>query len=725
MIGLEIQWRSDMRRFGAGVLLLLAGCSSFCNRPDNQVVPTLSFTERIKKYTQSEKVRNEDQWVPLFRTELMGMDGWAPPQQWFTKSGTLPDAAMEQAALEYGFRLSTKYVEAVSEKFTSDDSLGDIKSYFRLDRTETCQVKVLTKFFPQDQGLTNSTLPLRGRSNLARRAVEMLTRIDEEHETLLLANLPSYTDRGPSPRMVSRSYPVGVSVSRVYPEDQTNAKTGGSAVPPAKVNTNAAQGIVNNIMVNSTYTAGNGTNKAGPATTSKPPTDDNDFKPDQDVTLTLSAALNSADGLDRIDYVSTYISIYPYPSYSDSSVSLETEFWRYFFSLQSQRLLVRGEGRGEGFANATNSIETDLREAFESMQVNFRNVKTTAVAKDEDLGTVTRGTEDSLAATIAATIPVAPASVTPNVSMASKETSQTQAKLVRQIEQLATYLSPDARFLRITERGMINANVPGRYNEQVTLHIPAASEPLLVIQAESVEDAGKTNKEPDGVSTNVTPQTKEIPSQAKPTVKAAPQWGLRIRSLARPLYRRVDAIVVSVAVVRHPTKLRRSHLDMFGLSPDDAADTDFIVGLPRPSRITLWTSPVTLDGVYAKELDPGIQDGNEQLYFDSPSAGIYEPAPVRLSGFDDTTLQLLQGEIARAIRAKAHQAAETAIPQREDPFPELRVVRDPDPSTNGGYFIVLSNTTSAATIRLGTGTPDSKVLRSFSTEFFPSQPTDP
>src|ERR1017187_1606933 len=465
-----------------GVLLLLlplAGCSYLVTRPDNTLAPTASLGRRIAEYGRPKSVK--DEWIKSLVSELNQMDGWSPPCDWYTNDMAILTAAMGPGAKEYGFDLAaTGYVNAVSE------GLRHTQEYFSFSPQENPDTSFLGIYCPNDFKLawTNTPTLLPGKVNLIRRTVEMLKRIDVEHETLLVnEDSKQYKKRGPSLQMVSQQYPVGVSIARIYPADSqkpVTGKTTGTEIPsPPQIMVNSAykgNGSPPQIMIGSGYDSGD-------VATTKPSRDDSDFNPVQDITLTLSTVLNSADTLDRVEYVSTFIYVYPYQKPSNKDVSLGNEFWKKFFAIQSGRfdISIRDGARIIDRTIAEDSIEMDLRRAFEAMAFRFQNVTTTVVTKDLDLGTVSRGTEDTLTAAIGATIPVGPAAINPSLAASSKDTSSVVMKLLRQLDQRSTYISQNADFLRITQRGMSSANLAGRFNEQLQLYIPPAQETLQVL----------------------------------------------------------------------------------------------------------------------------------------------------------------------------------------------------------------------------------------------------
>lgn len=596
--------------WGLLVVLTLAGCSavSISSRPDNRVIRAASFEVRMKKWNQTQTNQiNADEnvlWMKRFCGELKDMDAWAPPPGWFTNSATLSSNISNVLA-------STGYPASLTNGVTTND-VRAASGYFFL--SESADEPGLTNFVSTNASVTNfisaagvpappsgDKLPLSGKLNLLRLAADMLLRIDDEHQTLLVNHLcpGKYSERGPSPRMVSRVYPVGVSLAVVNPPETQKSSEQTNSQPLVTINNypGGKPPAQDNVKTNSQNEP---TNSAAPEV---------DFDPVQNVTLSLSTVLNSADVLDRIEYVSTFIYVYPYPQQPNADVSIDDEFWKWFSLYQLPR---PAETR-------TNAVVADLGRSYDSMRVRFRNITTTVLTKDLNLGSVTRGIENSLSATVGATIPVAPAAVSPSVSASSKDTSSTTMQILKQLDQRSAYVSSDGTFVRITQRGMSSVNLNGRFNEQVQLYIPRAREPFYVIE---------------------------------PTTTNTTKFGIQLKTITEPLYSRVDAVVVSVVVVRHPTELRRTDWETFGLSQEDAADEDFIVGLARPAKVQLWNWPRNVNIIYTSDLDftATKTTNNVQIYFDSPATGLYEAERLELASFADPQTLAFLGKITRAIR---------------------------------------------------------------------------
>jgi len=171
--------------------------------------------------------------------------------------------------------------------------------------------------------------------------------------------------------------------------------------------------------------------------------------------------------------------------------------------------------------------------------------------------------------------------------------------------------------------------------------------------------------------------------------------------------------------VRHPTKLRPTKEDNFGLPHLDSADTDFIVGIARPSRVTLWTWERALDLVVADELVPNFPiDKNEQIYFDSYSEGIYDANPLILTGFGDTLASALRAKISQAISGENDKrTADKKLFSKVNVNSKL--VESPEKNS---YYLIIENEATGTTIRLGLldrqSSPENPRLKPFNADFF-------
>jgi hypothetical protein len=278
------------------------------------------------------------------------------------------------------------------------------------------------------------------------------------------------------------------------------------------------------------------------------------------------------------------------------------------------------------------------------------------------------------------------------VSASSKDTSSTTMQILKQLDQRSAYVSSDGTFVRITQRGMSSVNLNGRFNEQVQLYIPRASEPFYVIE---------------------------------PTTTNTTKFGIQLKTITEPLYSRVDAVVTSVVVVRHPTKLRRTNWETFGLLQEDAADEDFIVGLARPAKVRLWDWARNVNIIYTSDLDftATKTTNNVQIYFDSPTNGLYEAERLELASFADPQTLAFLGKITRAIRTGFDTNCLQTLKDSKHSLCDLIICKE-GPETN--CFISVTDTNTGITIRLGQKNNSSKELDGFSSleKFFPSYNKD-
>ena len=119
-------------------------------------------------------------------------------------------------------------------------------------------------------------------------------------------------------------------------------------------------------------------------------------------------------------------------------------------------------------------------------------------------------------------------------------------------------------------------NLNGRFNEDVQLTIPQAADPFFVLEP-------VTNNPPE-------------------------KLGFKLKSLGQPVYSHVDAVVVSVAVGGTPPNCGAPDYETFGLPLEEAANEDFIVGLPHPSRVQLWNWSRQVKRVFVPDLDPTVNE---------------------------------------------------------------------------------------------------------------------
>lgn len=552
--------------------VVLFGCIRLSsNRPRYEVIPTTPLTVRVAEAGE------ENPWKQAYSGALksLGRATW-------------------QADVE---RLRTGAYEAVKGEFGEE-----------LDEKGRCEVlKDLAppRHFPQGEPSTDFWVRV------------MLKGIDQEHAPLLKEKDPRARGRkGSLPDLLGAECPVCVAVtpSSAPPaapaaEEETPPPiTSDSDVVQAagfgilKVGPGSAAALAKALK----EAAGKaGAGKGGPSV---------GFEPRQTVTLSVSTALNSPALLDRIEYVSTYVYLVPYGHPPSGGVELEKEYWRHVFALQ----MPRGQTR-------PSALEADMHRALDDMRVRVLDVETKVKLQDVDLGAVRRteretlGTQGSASVTVPVSQQGGSATAAGALSYASEVVGERTSKLVRQLDRRSTYINPAANFVRITQRGMTSANLSGRFEEKLTLSVPAAQEAIPVVV-------------PEGS-------------------------GFAIQSVAQPLYSRVMGLTLSVVVVRQPTALRRTSDEMFGLEPQEASNARFVVGVTPPSRITLWQWERTLMLVQQSDLTTraDAKGAAKGVRFDSDTHGVSDK-PLYLAGFTateaDEFLALVRGLLKVAVPEK-------------------------------------------------------------------------
>lgn len=597
------------------IFILITSCAS---QPVYEIYPTLSMTDRLEKSEKQGAKRitwwtdpcsSEDVhtflddgtkefhwWTERLKSELctVAMHEWSP-------STSLLEKTLSEAAEEYGVQEADKN----KIRTTISPKRPDLPLFKKV---------FYDKFKLEDDPLRNSATCHINR---------MLRYIDREHPNLLVEasrlKSPLGVDGYKLPSLVSIGYPVGVALTRWTAPSPEETKTGGTNIV-----------IVGNTVVTPSGAslvltpdgkplpviqgrAKDGTKekdgKVQAERTKVKPTLPEDFKTKQRVPLSLSTVLNSPSVFDRIEYVSTYLYLDPFPFPPNGGVVLEKEFWRRFFALNKNRnSLIKNETK------VNDGTELDMCRAIGDMRVRIVDTETSVKFRDLDFGSVSRKTSDKFSADIAATATVPPTftSITPKVSYSGGVDTDTTTKLQQQLDQRSTYVDPENEFLRITQRGMQSVNLAGRFVENLTIQIPAAQDKIPVLV--TVED-NKTKK-------------------AKYQVK----W------FSQPLYSRVDALTLSVVVARQATALAKSTKDSFRL--DDPKDAAFIVGITQPQRVTLWQNEREMWEVMTREIFGDSKDvpENQKVFFTTFKEG--PPSPLRL--YDFTPEQ--QHELLRKIQ---------------------------------------------------------------------------
>jgi len=179
---------------------------------------------------------------------------------------------------------------------------------------------------------------------------------------------------------------------------------------------------------------------------------------------------------------------------------------------------------------------------------------TVELPKSLEIAQVTRTAKQGIELTVSPKVagPIGPATgeVGAQLKTTSDLTTKVAESLQKQLDKRSSWLNPERNLLRITQRGMDAINIAGTIRENVTLDIPRSQDGIPFLEVEKGKI--KVNKS----------------------------------TLSQPIYSRVEALAISIAVVREPYKLKRSAAEKFGLP--DSADARFIVHVSPPISLTIW-----------------------------------------------------------------------------------------------------------------------------------------
>jgi hypothetical protein len=283
-----------------------------------------------------------------------------------------------------------------------------------------------------------------------------------------------------------------------------------------------------------------------------------DFDAIQSFELEVSSIINSPDILDRFDYIATYLYIYNYPFPTNGPVNLSEEFWLNF--KERQRVKPALEQRL--------NRDTDLDRSWESLQVRIETVDTTVVLPPAiDIAGVTREGTDKVGITGLKPSATFAGENKLSIEAQGEVSSQTKTtvveKLLKQLDRRSTWLNPERNLLRITQRGSDSINIGGTFREKIKLNVPAS---LHTISLMTVKD---------GL--------------------------LKIdRQLHLPLYSQVQALGLSIGVVREPFEFKRAAAEKFGLL--DSPNSFLVVAESEPMLLKLWNWQRSIGFAKVKDL---------------------------------------------------------------------------------------------------------------------------
>lgn len=398
------------------------------------------------------------------------------------------------------------------------------------------------------------------RIDLMKHVGEMLRLTDEENRNLFTDHLGwihkswfvissfkilSLFDPKP-PEMTSPDLPVGVSVTPSWDENPGIPAPDSSSPSSDTGKTNQFRVSLGQWAMTFEGPSNTNQNSSTPAAGTNAASTGNripDFQEDQTVNLSISTVLNSASTLDRIDSVSTYVYLYPWPMALNGMVVPEREFWLRFFNRNTvQDPLVRTN---------TELLDNEFAEALTYLRVKVHDLSTLVDLGQVNLGTVQQTFGNSTAASITS-LPLG--GLTPQLSSTQTAGASASNTPLQQIDQRSTFIDPEGDFFRIDQRGLQSLDLAGRFNEKVTLHIPMAEDqnpPLTVLSPPK--------------------NTNEL---------------CELLPLQRPIYNAVDALTFSVVVAHQTTLLSADTEDRYGLN--DRNNATLIVGVTPIQHMKLW-----------------------------------------------------------------------------------------------------------------------------------------
>jgi len=404
------------------------------------------------------------------------------------------------------------------------------------------------------------------------------------------------------PNTTSPVLPVGVSVTPIWeiPAVET----------PAKPTSTNEEKIVLDKLLLTVQAASSVTTTSPPPATGTSSSDLTDFQPKQNVTVNISTVLNSPSVLDRIEYISTYIYIFPWQNTPNGNVVLEREFWRNYFEINSLRDdLLKHKMEA-----------SDMRRAIEEMRVQVNDIGTLVKYNPVNLGSLAQTTSDETDLGLSGNLPNISPPINATLKYAGILNTVANIQLNQQLDQRSTFIDPQGDFVRITQRGMQSVNQAGRFKETVTLNVPAAYDSYRVV--EPLNPDPKTSKD-----------TNE----------------LEVTTISQPLYSRVEGITFSVVVARQATHLLHSSRDRYGL--EDARDATFIADVTPPKLITFWQWERSIDNIRTWDIFGKTSVPARNVYFTTFEGE--RPSPLNLIGFSPLQLEKFLDELKSQKGMKA------------------------------------------------------------------------
>lgn len=188
------------------------------------------------------------------------------------------------------------------------------------------------------------------------------------------------------------------------------------------------------------------------------------------VKLVVSSVINSASVADRFDYISAYIALPRIPGTVGGTYSLEKILLRQFQILSLAKL---DDQRIDYLIADIHLALSDLRVRFQSIE----NIDTTPV--QIELGTLRRTADLELQASAVPPFYGMTSGVTPKSSLERID------NINKELDKRTMWMKPDRSLLRITQRGMLEANISGSFSNLVTINVPTTKLYSLELQKDT------------------------------------------------------------------------------------------------------------------------------------------------------------------------------------------------------------------------------------------------
>jgi hypothetical protein len=307
-----------------------------------------------------------------------------------------------------------------------------------------------------------------------------------------------------------------------------------------------------------------------------------DFDERQAFELILSSVLNSPDTGNRFEYLTTYLYFYPYPYPSNGKIVLEKEFWARFRSAQIVKVA----------AERKRALETALDRAWKDMRVQIENVETTVQRSAHEIAEISRESDQGFEVKGEPSIELGgtvKGKLDSLIDVSSKLKTTVSERLLRELDRRSGWLNSSRNLLRITQRGLDALNIAGMLKEKVFLHVPQSVTSIPYLESRKEE--------------------------------------LGIRNVGQPIYSAVNAVAISLAVIREPYKFKRAAAEKYGLP--DSSDAYYVVSVSQPAKLTLWKWDRTFNGLRTDVLDvaeaaPRKVDSGPLLHFFDASTGLQD-----------------------------------------------------------------------------------------------------